>query len=152
MKTFKGQHDDLIKQVAENLCLIPDASHLLPHTVYLEDVGADGAPEYNKYQLLEIRKDGGCSLLDCNGIRIDEHYSLTDINLEWLITIWERHLEMLIEGKGWREDAIEFLQEHTQASMDDIAAFCDSYWQNLLPYTENLTQFNRYLKENERNH
>lgn len=100
MKSFQEQHNDLIKEVAGKLCQIENTAHFLPHMVFVEEVDDDGAPEYNKYQLVDIRNDGGCSLIDCNGIRIDDQYSLTDINLEWLITIWNWHIEQLNESAG----------------------------------------------------
>lgn len=95
MQTLKKQHDDLTKSVVENLCLIRDTSRILPHTVFIEEE-YEGEPEYVKYQLLSIHEDGGCSILDCNGIRIDDQYTLYQINIDWLLTIWERHNELLV--------------------------------------------------------
>lgn len=146
MKSFKEQQEDLVKNLVNNLCMIRDTSHFLPHVVYIEEEDENGESEYNKYKLLDIRKEGGCSVLDCNGIRIDQMYSLNDINIDWLISIWERHIEWLIENRKWRDDAIELLQEHTDASLNDIVNFCDTYWQNVLPYTENLKAFQEYIK------
>lgn len=149
MKTFLERHADLVKELVENLSMIRDTSELLPHLVYIEEEGEDkhgnSVPEYLGYQLVDIFPDGKCALIDSNGIRTHQ-YSLENINLEWLITIWERHLELLIEGREWRENAIELLQEHTDASLNDIVDFCDTYWQNLLPYTENLKAFQEYIK------
>lgn len=87
---FKALEADLIA----NLCLIQDTSHILPHTVYIEEEREDGSSEYNKYKLVEIRPDGGCSVIDCNGIRINDHYHLSNINIEWLLTIWGRHSDI----------------------------------------------------------
>lgn len=113
MKTFKEQQDDLVKDVVKNLCQIKDTSHLLPHVVYIEEEDENGEPEYNKYTLIEIRNDGGCSVLDCNGIRIDQMYSLSDINIDWLITVWCRHIDLLTgdDRSGKRNISMKELTE-----------------------------------------
>lgn len=120
MKTFKEQQDDLVKEVVKNLCQIKDTSQLLPHVVYIEEENETGEPEYNKYTLLEIRNDGGCSVLDCNGIRIDQMYSLSDINVDWLITIWDRHIDLLTENNSSEKRNMS-MKELTEA-VDQLGA------------------------------
>ncbi len=147
MKTFTKRHEALIDDLVRNLCLINDTSGILPHMVFIEDEGEDedgnGIPEYFRYELVEIRENGDCTLIDPNGNRTDE-YTLRQINVDWLLTLWNWHIERLIDSGSWREDAIGFLQQHTNASLDDIVDFCGEYWQNLLPYTENLKAFHKH--------
>lgn len=146
MKTFTKRRGDLAGDLVRNLCLIKDTSKVLPHIVFIEEQSDDGEPEYNKYQLVEIRKDGGCSVVDCNGIRINDRFQLREINVDWLLTVWNRHIEQLVDSGTWREDAIEFLGDHTEAGHEAIVAFCDNHWRKHLPYTDNLKVFDKKLK------
>ncbi len=47
----------------------------------------------------------------------------------------------------WKEDAIYFLQEHTDASLDIIIDWICDYWQNLNSNEENLKDFLISLNE-----
>lgn len=144
MKTFSERHEELVRELVENIGYIRNTSELLPHPVYIEEEGedkhGDGVPEYFRYQLVDIFPDGRCALLDSNGIRTHQYY-LASINIDWLLTVWNRHVELLIENNAWKDDAIEFLQKHTDESLDEIIDFCNEHWQNLSPYTENLKAF-----------
>ena len=57
----------------------------LPHTVYVEEEG--NYPVFTRYNLTEIRSDGGCTLInpETNEIFTDRH--LSEINIEWLDTV-----------------------------------------------------------------
>ena len=86
-------------QLVSALCGIrenPDG--WLPHTVYVEEEG--DCPVYTMYRLLDIRKDGGCTLYNP---QTGEHFTsrhLREINIEWLVTLWERYLELRPEKRA----------------------------------------------------
>ena len=103
-------------QLVSALCGIrenPDG--WLPHTVYVEEDG--DCPVYTMYRLLDIRKDGGCTLYNPQtGERFTSRH-LREISIEWLATLWERYLELCPEG---REDSAT---ETRSDKRTDIRAF-----------------------------
>ncbi len=91
-KKLKQLTDDLVAK----LSAIDDTSHILPHTVFVEEVGDDatgaGVPVYNKYQLTKIYPDGSCDLQSpISGITEQRH--LSEINIDWLDTVWRWYLD-----------------------------------------------------------
>lgn len=134
------------QEVITNLCSIPRMPEdLLPHTVYVEEEGEDeehyGMPVYTAYELENIRKDGSCTLYNAvSGERFSGRH-LYEINIDWLITVWERYLELCLEQEIWKDNAITFLKRHTDRPVKEIRKFVDSDWDKCLAYTDNLKRF-----------
>ena len=89
-----------IKQIPEGL---------LPHTVYVEEENSKGEPYYRRYQMVDIdRADGNCIVYD-KTTNLQEEISLVDINIDWLITIWNRYLELSIKEEQFAKTLCVFL-------------------------------------------
>ena len=90
---------------------------LLPHTVYVEEEGEDdehhGIPVYTAYKLEEIRSDGSCMLYNPDSRERFPCRHLYEINIDWLVTVWERYLELCVGQKLWKQNAVAFLKEST---------------------------------------
>ena len=89
----------LEQEVIANLCAIPKMpENMLPHTVYVEEEGEDGyghgIPVYTMYRLEEIRTDGSCTLYNAESRERFTCRHLHEINMDWLVTVWERYLEL----------------------------------------------------------
>lgn len=136
----------LEKELIDNLCSIskhPDG--WLPHTVYVEEEGEDeshnGIPVYTAYKLEDFHKDGTCVLYnEKSGERFHVRH-LHEINVDWLVTVWERYLELCCEQDVWENNAIAFLAEHTDKSRHEISSFVENLWNKSLAYTDNLKRF-----------
>lgn len=59
----------------------------------------------------------------------------------------EKKLMELAENGLWRERAIKLLQRKTNACLDMIVSFVEMHWQNLMPDSENLHNFEVYESE-----
>ncbi len=68
----------------------------LPHVVYVEEEG-DDYPVYTLYRLEEIRKGGSCSLRNPATGEYFPERQLYEINIDWLLTVWNRYVELCIE-------------------------------------------------------
>jgi hypothetical protein len=67
---------------------------LLPHTVFIEEENEKGEPAYTKYQIVDIDPiEKNCIIYD-KETDFQEEISLESVNVDWLITIWNRHLEL----------------------------------------------------------
>lgn len=131
------------EEIIANLCaIIKRPEEWLPHTVYVEEEGEDeqhfGIPVYTRYRLEEIRRDGTCTLF--NPISMERFTSrhLHEINVDWLVTLWERYLELCFEQNIWKENAFAYLRAHTTKSDEEISTFVDTLWEKDGSYTDNL--------------
>ncbi len=67
---------------------------LLPHTVFVEEENGKGEPAYTKYQIVDIDPiEKNCIIYDRES-NFQEEISLEAVNVDWLITIWNRYLEL----------------------------------------------------------
>lgn len=80
--------DTTIKRLC-SISTIPEG--LLPHSVYVEDTDVtNGTFFYKEYKLLSIIPENmTCILLDPE-TKQEEEAELADINVDWLVTVWER--------------------------------------------------------------
>ena len=98
---LQEKQKELEQEIIANLRAIPKMPEdLLPHTVYVEEEGEDaehhGIPVYTVYKLEEIRPDGSCMLYNPDSRERFPCRHLYEINIDWLVTIWERYLELCV--------------------------------------------------------
>lgn len=67
----------------------------LPHVVYVEEEG--DYPVYTMYKLEEVRPDGTCTLFNPETNERDPQRHLYEINIDWLVTLWNYYKELCIE-------------------------------------------------------
>lgn len=140
--TPQEQNKTLTEQLVANLRRTSRyPKGLFPHLVFVEEVDDHGDPCFIPYRLESIcRETGDCTLVnDRTGEKTVYH--LREINIDWLITVWNRCTELSIEQGLWKDRAVEVLQEHTEAAEMDIREFVDEHWQNLLLDEENIAAF-----------
>ena len=98
MMTPQEQERKLSQNIIDSLCHIsehPDG--WLPHIVFVEEEGEDGYPCYVRYNLLDYHADGTCTLQRPNTDVQETDRELREINVDWLITVWNRYVELSIE-------------------------------------------------------
>lgn len=118
----------------------------LPHSVWVEEVDDTGTPTYRHYMLEKIRPDGTCDLYNPNTGKLEhDDCHLSEINIDWLVVLWNRYIELCIEQGMWKDRAVEILQEQTDADEMTIREFVDEHWQNLLLDEDNIIAFKHYL-------
>lgn len=53
-------------------------------------------------RLEEIRTDGSCTLYNAESRERFTCRHLHEINMDWLVTVWERYLELCVEQDIWK--------------------------------------------------
>jgi len=113
--SFNKKLKELQEEIIASLCGInefPDG--LLPHTVYVEEEGENslkvGNSVYKTYSLIKIFPDGECILEDPE-TGIEEKRDLREINIDWLITIWDYYMDLsgVKEPKPEKKELYAFL-------------------------------------------
>lgn len=99
---LQEKQKELEQETIANLRAIPKMPEgLLPHTVYVEEEGENadchGVPVYTMYRLEEIRPDGSCSLRNPATGEYFPERQLYEINIDWLLTVWNRYVELCTE-------------------------------------------------------
>lgn len=143
--TSQEQINRFLEKIVADLCRIderPDG--WLPHTVFVEEEAADGYPCYVRYEVEDYLPDGSCTLHNpLTGERETDRH-LREINIDWLVTLWRRYMELCIEQGLWRERAIHLLERKTDAPLPDILEFVGEHWQNCASDEENIEAFRRH--------
>ena len=134
---LQEKQKELEQEIIANLRAIPRMPEgLLPHTVYAEEEGEDadrhGIPVYTAYKLEEIHPDGSCVLYNSDSRERFPYRHLHEINIDWLVTVWERYLELCVEQEIWKQNAAAFLKDSTGKADGDIACFVESGWDRCL--------------------
>lgn len=148
--TVQEQIERLAEKLIDNLCRIderPDG--WLPHVVFIEEEGDDGCPCYVRYVLKDYRPDGSCALHNSQTDEREIDRELREINIDWLITLWNRYMELCIEQGLWRERAIRRLEQDTEASLPDILEFVEEHWQNCTSDEANIQMFLQWVEPEE---
>lgn len=138
--TPQEQAKSLTDKIIANLCRTSKRPNgWLPHIVYVEEEG--DYPVYNRYELIDYAPDGSCTLYNPRTDSRENDFHLNEINIDWLITLWNRHIELCIEQGMWKDRAIEILQKETSAGEMTIRKFVEEHWQNLLLDEDNIKAF-----------
>lgn len=146
--TYQEQHKALENRIISSLCEIKEyPCELLPHTVFVEEVGEDCGPVYNKYSLVSINQSEKTCMLKSSHSKEESEFYLSSINIDWLITVWNRCQELMSETGKLREHAVCYLLEHTDAEPDYIAEYVDKNWWLSFPDEANLATFNECRKQ-----
>lgn len=138
--TPQEQVKSLTDKIIPSLCRIterPDG--WLPHIVYVEEEG--DYPVYNRYELIDYASDGSCTLYNPRTDSLENDFHLNEINIDWLITLWNRYIELCIGQDIWKDRAIEILQKETTAGEITIRKFVEGHWQSLLLDEDNIKAF-----------
>ena len=92
------QERKLSQNIIDSLCHITDRPDgWLPHIVFVEEEGEDGYPCYVRYNLIDYHADGTCTLQRPNTDVRETDRELWEINIDWLITVWNRYKELCAE-------------------------------------------------------
>lgn len=148
--TPQEQERKLSQNIIDSLCRIserPDG--WLPHIVFVEEEGEDGYPCYVRYNLIDYHADGSCTLQRPNTDVRETDHELCEINVDWLITVWNWYVELSIEQKTWKDHAVEVLGQNSNADENLIREFVEEHWQNLLPDKDNSKAFENWLHQDE---
>lgn len=96
---YQKQVNELQQQLIARLSAITDLPEgWLPHLVYVEEEGDDekgfGMPVYNAYRLVNFNSDGDCTLRNLITGEDDTERHLSEINIDWLVTVWNYYHEL----------------------------------------------------------
>ncbi len=83
-------------ELIDALCNIKEMPEgVLPHLVFVEEEARDVSPVYNRYKLLQIiPKNKSCIVFNPRtGQNEEEEFLLSEINIDWLETVWKRYLD-----------------------------------------------------------
>lgn len=107
--------DELRDEIVARLCAITDRPEgWLPHLVFVEEEGEDGAgagtPVYNEYRLVDFQEDGTCTLRRTVDDEEEERH-LSEINIDWLETVlnWYYELTPILEPEIVEKEPCVFL-------------------------------------------
>lgn len=97
--SFTSKRDQLHLEIIAKLSEITECpNEFLPHTVYVEDESRDEHPLYHRYKLTAIQNEGLCTLLD-PATRISEERCMSEINVDWLICLWNHYQNLCADQK-----------------------------------------------------
>lgn len=148
--TPQEQGNSLSQNIIDSLCQIterPDG--WLPHIVFVEEEARDGYPCYTMYRLIDFQANGNCTLLNPTTQLQATDRHLSEINVDWLVTLWNRYVDLSIEQKIWKDRAVDVLQQNSDADEMQIREFVEEHWQNLLLDKDNIEAFNEWLSAGE---
>lgn len=96
---YQKRVNELQQQLINQLCTITDRPDgWLPHLVFVEEEGDDengfGMPVYNAYRLVDFNADGSCTLRNLITGEDDTECHLSEINIDWLVTVWNYYYEL----------------------------------------------------------
>ena len=94
--TFATRFNQLQNDIIAKLMAITDRPDgWLPHLVFVEEEGEDGAPVYNKYRLVDFKTDGSCTLRNAITNEDDRERHLSEINIDWFL---RRYKTIIMKG------------------------------------------------------
>lgn len=147
--TPQEQERKLSQNIIDSLCHITERpDDWLPHIVFVEEEGEDGYPCCVRYNLTDYHSDGTCTLQRPNTDVRETDRELLEINVDWLITVWNRYIE-LSEQKVLKDHAVAVLRQNSNADESLIREFVEEHWLNLLPDKDNSKAFENWLHQDE---
>lgn len=92
--SFTTRFNQLQNDIIARLSIIKDRpDDWLPHTVYVEEEDINGN-RYNTYRLVDFKSDGSCTLQDCITGENDAERDLSEINIDWLMTVYRYYCDL----------------------------------------------------------
>lgn len=96
--TSQEQINQMTERLVASLCRITERpAGWLPHIVFVEVEGTDGYPCYVRHCLEDYRPDGSCTLYNSQASVREADWHLREINIDWLVTLWNRYEELCAE-------------------------------------------------------
>lgn len=138
--TPQEQVKSLTDKIISSLCRIterPDG--WLPHIVYVEEEG--DYPVYNRYELIDYTPDGSCTLYNPRTDSRKDGFHLSEINIDWLITVWNRYIELCIEQGILKVLTAEILQKETTTN--------ENFTRQLYAFLWSCNYMNRNISDEE---
>ena len=124
--TFTTRFNQLQTDIIANITAItnrPDG--WLPHTVFVEEEDEDrsgaGTPVYKKYQLIDFKPDGSCTLRDTKTGEDETDRHLSEINIDWLMTLYGYYHDLSEEREALNTDPYNNPLEHSLRLLLDVA-------------------------------
>lgn len=145
----KNVVDKIQEEIIDDICRIKDTTDLLPHTVYVEEVNDDGDPQYKAYLLTKLLSgvdanfpsvSRSCILLNLKTGEEEQHY-LSEICLDWLVTIWEHYEEVQVKKLSQQPSVFIYPKkrfEHNVSDEEIVSAFYDDV-SDIHPHIRRLT-------------
>ena len=90
-----------------------------------------------------------CTLRNPNTGISETGRHLSEINIDWLVTLWNSYVELSIERKAWKEHAVTILLQNSDVDEVLIREFVKDHWQNLLLDSDNIEAFKNWLQGEE---
>lgn len=136
------------KLVSNIVSIVEYPDNWLPHSVWVEEESPiTGDPVYNQYMLEKINPDGTCNLFSPKtGALVHDDIFLSAINIDWLITIWNRYIELCIDQRIWKQRALRLLQKYTESDEKVAAEYIDKHWRHYSLDEDNIDSFKCYLQ------
>lgn len=120
--TLTTRFEQLQNDIIANLTVITDRpDSWLPHKVFVEEEGDDGAPIYKEYQLIDFKPDGSCTLRDASTNEDDAERHLSEINIDWLMTVYGYYCDLSEEHETLNADPYSNRLEHPLRLLLDVA-------------------------------
>lgn len=123
---FATRLNQLQIDIIANLTVITDRPDgWLPHTVFVEEEGEDrngaGTPVYKEYQLVDFNPDGSCTLRDNSTNEDDSERHLSEINIDWLMTVYGYYCDLSEEQEALSSEPYANPLEHSLRLLLDVA-------------------------------
>ena len=108
----------------------------------IEDSDGTEKPNLLHCILYDIYDDRTCCM-KVAGSEDEDIYGLCEIINMSHIKLWEKYVNT--SDKEWRDNAIAYLNEHTEAPETVITHFVDTHWKRAMLFADNLETFKRHL-------
>ena len=146
--SYQKELDELQAKIIFSLCSIEEfPEQMLPHFVYVEEEKGlpleTGSSVFHLYNLTRIFPDGTC-LLENLETKEEEERMLSEINIDWLITVWNWYLE-LSGRQEWEANEIRIAKLLKQMKQIATALISGLY---ITDFTMHDTNFIRQTKAN----
>lgn len=111
-------------ELIDALCNIKEMPEgVLPHLVFVEEEARDVSPVYNRYKLLRIIPENkSCIVFNPRtGQNEEEKFFLSEINIDWLETVWKRYLDCADKTEKDEPELYAFVWhfEHMERNVSD---------------------------------